>query len=65
MKLLSFTDVQSLFSGRSRSSIYRDIEAGRLPKPFKFSGRLYWHEKEILNAINALTNQNTLEAAHA
>lgn len=35
-------------AGRSRSSILRDIEAGRLPQPFRFpTGRLYWRLSEI------------------
>jgi predicted DNA-binding transcriptional regulator AlpA len=51
MNLLSFTDLQSKLGGRSRSSVYRDIEIGRLPKPIKFGSRLYWNEADIDTAI--------------
>ncbi len=33
--------------GRSRSSIYRDLEHNRLPSPMKLGHRLYWDEAEV------------------
>lgn len=39
-------EVTAIF-GRSRSSILRDIDAGRLPKPFKFGSKLYWRLSEL------------------
>ncbi|WP_299661532.1 AlpA family transcriptional regulator [uncultured Ruegeria sp.] len=51
MNLLSFTILQEKLGGRSRSSVYRDIEIGRLPKPIKFGSRLYWNESDIDAAI--------------
>ena len=30
--------------GRSRSAIYADIAAGRLPQPLKLGGRILWPE---------------------
>jgi predicted DNA-binding transcriptional regulator AlpA len=50
---LNFAQVQSKLGGRGRSSLYRDIEQGRLPKPIKFGGRLYWIEADIDAAIAA------------
>ncbi|MDF1669205.1 MAG: AlpA family phage regulatory protein [Roseovarius sp.] len=47
MKYLSFPDLQEKIGGRSRSSIYRDVELGRLPQPIKFGARLYWNESDI------------------
>lgn len=47
MKLISFAQVMMKRGGRSRSSTYRDIEAGLLPKPIKIGGRLYWDETEV------------------
>lgn len=47
MRYLTFQDLQKKLGGRSRSSIYRDLEIGRLPKPIKFGARLYWCEAEI------------------
>lgn len=47
MRYLTFRDLQAKLGGRGRSTIYRDIDAGRLPKPIKFGGRRYWIEAEI------------------
>lgn len=51
MQYLSFRKVQEKLGGRGRSSIYRDVEQGRLPKPIKFGGRLYWVEADIDAAL--------------
>ncbi len=53
MQYLTFQDVQTKLGGRSRSSLYRDIELGRLPKPMKFGSRLYWVESDIDAALAA------------
>ena len=42
MKYLNFTDLRVKLGGRGRTTVYRDIEFGRLPKPIKLGGRLYW-----------------------
>lgn len=47
MRYLTFRDLQAKLGGRGRSTIYRDVEAGRLPKPIKLGSRLYWIESEI------------------
>ncbi|HAD29248.1 MAG TPA: transcriptional regulator [Rhodobacteraceae bacterium] len=47
MKYLSFHDLRAKLGGRSRSAIYLDMQANRLPTPIKLGGRLYWPEKEI------------------
>lgn len=47
MKYLSFSDLQAKLGGRGRTTIYRDVELGRLPKPIKIGSRLYWSEVEI------------------
>ena len=54
MRYLNFNDLQSKLGNRSRSSIYRDLECGRLPRPIKIGSRLYWPEQEIEAAIAAL-----------
>ena len=51
MKFLSFRDLQDKLGGRGRTTIYRDVETGRLPKPFKIGSRLYWSEPDIDAAI--------------
>ncbi|OAN67817.1 transcriptional regulator [Sulfitobacter sp. EhC04] len=50
---LSSGQLQAKLGGRGRTSLYRDIEQGRLPKPIKFGGRLYWVEADIDAAIAA------------
>ena len=54
MKLISFDQARSKLGGRSRSSFYRDIEAGRLPRPIKFGSRLYWNEADIDATLQAI-----------
>ena len=53
MRYLTLKDLQDKLGGRSRSSLYRDVELGRLPKPLKFGSRLYWAEADIEAAIAA------------
>lgn len=54
MKYLSFADLQKKLGNRGRTTIYRDCEQGRLPKPTKIGSRLYWSETEVDAAIASL-----------
>ena len=54
MKLITFQQLQHMLGGRGRSTIYRDVEAGRLPKPVKIGSRLYWNENDIGAVIASL-----------
>ena len=45
-KLMRLTEVAETL-GRSRSSIYRDIAEGRIPKPVKIGGSVMWPSSEI------------------
>ncbi|GHF64411.1 helix-turn-helix transcriptional regulator [Seohaeicola zhoushanensis] len=54
MHYLNFNDLRAKLGGRARSSIYKDIEEGRLPGPIKLGGRLYWVETEIDTALSSL-----------
>ena len=56
MRYLSFPDLQAKIGGRSRSSVYRDIALGRLPKPIKFGARLYVIESYIDAALTQAQN---------
>ncbi len=47
MQYLNFADLRAKLGGRARSSIYLDVEAGRLPPPIKLGGRLYWRDDEV------------------
>ena len=46
-KYLTLDQLREKLGGRGRTSIYRDVELGRLPKPMKLGARLYWLESEI------------------
>ncbi|NND21426.1 MAG: AlpA family phage regulatory protein [Silicimonas sp.] len=54
MRYLTFHELQTKLGGRGRSTIYRDVEAGRIPRPLKIGARLYWPEDQIDAAIAAL-----------
>ena len=47
MKYLTLKELSSKLGGRSRSAIYLDMAAGRLPQPVKLGGKLYWPEAEL------------------
>ena len=51
MKYLSFRDLQNKLGGRGRTTIYRDVELGRLPRPVKIGSRLYWNEADVDAAV--------------
>jgi len=44
---LTLKELSSKLGGRSRSAIYIDLNLGRLPKPIKLGGRLYWPEGDV------------------
>ncbi|MEQ5828072.1 AlpA family phage regulatory protein [Sulfitobacter sp. NFXS29] len=39
--------------GRSRSSIYRDVDENRIPAPIKIGSRLYWIESAVDEALSS------------
>lgn len=45
-------------TGRSRSSVLRDVQAGRLPQPYKFgssmSSKLYWRLSEVRACLDSV-----------
>jgi predicted DNA-binding transcriptional regulator AlpA len=43
-RYLTLNEVSAKLGGRSRSAIYSDIAAGRLPQPLKLGARIYWPE---------------------
>ena len=51
MTYLSFRDLQQKLGGRGRTTIYRDVALGRLPKPLKIGSRLYWVESAVDDAL--------------
>jgi prophage regulatory protein len=57
MKYLNLNQLSDKMGGRSRSSIYRDVDENRIPAPIKIGSRLYWVESEVDNAITASQQQ--------
>jgi prophage regulatory protein len=53
MHYLSFKGLQVKLGGRGRTTIYKDVELGRLPKPIKIGSRLYWNEADIDATLQA------------
>jgi len=56
LKYLTLTQLRAKLGDRSRSAIYDDLNAGRLPKPIKLGGRLYWPESEVDTHLRNLRN---------
>lgn len=57
---LNFAELRARLGGRSRSAVYVDLAAGRLPKPIRLGGphgRLYWPEDVIAEHLRALADQ--------
>lgn len=52
MKYLSFQELREKLGGRGRTTVYIDVEKGRLPSPIKLGGRLYWIESEVDDALS-------------
>lgn len=59
-RYLTMNELRERLGNRSRASIYRDLEAGRLPRPFRLGGRLYWDEGYLIAHLTAL--QDAAEA---
>ncbi len=54
MKYIDLHALRAKLANRSRSAIYLDLAAGRLPQPIRLGGRLLWAESEIDAALAAL-----------
>ena len=57
MKYLNLNQLSEKMGGRSRSSLYRDVEEGRIPAPIKIGSRLYWVESAVDDAIATAQQQ--------
>ena len=65
MKYLSFAGLRVKLDGRGRTTIYRDVAEGRLPKPIKLGGRLYWIESQVDEAMTDAQSETNQENAPA
>ena len=55
MKLLNFSGMSKKLNERSRSSIYRDVERGDLPRPIKIGRSVFWIEEQIDQHLQSLS----------
>jgi prophage regulatory protein len=51
MTYLNLNQLSAKLGGRSRSSLYRDVDENRIPAPLKIGSRLYWIESAVDDAI--------------
>jgi|GEM_PF-341808 predicted DNA-binding transcriptional regulator AlpA len=58
MKYLNFNELRAKLGNRSRSAVYLDLEAGRIPQPLKLGGRLYWPEDDVDAHLCALRGKS-------
>lgn len=56
-RYITLLELSTKLGGRSRSSIYRDLENGRIPNPVRLGSRLYWIDEEV----DQFLNQHRLE----
>jgi len=54
---MTLNELRAKLGNRSRSAIYLDLAAGRLPKPVKLGGRLYWPEGDVDAHLRNLREQ--------
>lgn len=57
MQYLTLTELRAKLGNRSRSAIYLDLAAGRLPQPIKLGGRLLWPESELDAHLQSLREE--------
>jgi len=55
---LTLNELRARLGNRSRSAIYVDLAARRLPQPVKLGGRLYWPEEDVDAHLRALREQS-------
>ncbi len=54
---LTLTELRAKLGNRSRSAIYLDVKAGRLPQPIKLGGRVYWPEGDVDTHLRGITEK--------
>jgi predicted DNA-binding transcriptional regulator AlpA len=63
MKYLTLKELRAKLGNRSRSSIYNDLAAGRLPQPIKIGAKLYWPEADVDAHLRGLRDHREQKAA--
>ena len=46
-RYITLDQLSKKLGGRSRSSLYRDLENGDIPNPIRIGSRLYWIEEDV------------------
>ncbi|WP_299703530.1 AlpA family transcriptional regulator [uncultured Tateyamaria sp.] len=59
IQLITISELSQKLGGRSKASIYRDIQSGTLPRPVKLSGSVYWDRSEIDTRIKSLLEKQS------
>ena len=54
---LTLSELRAKLGNRSRSAIYNDLAAKRLPQPIKLGARLYWPADAVDAHLAALREQ--------
>jgi predicted DNA-binding transcriptional regulator AlpA len=54
---MTLNELSAKLGNRSRSAIYLDLAAGRLPQPVKLGGRLYWPEGDVETHLRNMREQ--------
>ena len=62
-RYLTLNELRAKLGGRSRSAIYVDIAEGRIPRPIKLGGRLYWPEGDVDAWMRGLRDAALAEGA--
>jgi prophage regulatory protein len=57
-RYITLDQLSDKLGGRSRSSIYRDLESERIPQPIRIGVRLYWCEAEVEEFLKAIADPN-------
>lgn len=64
-RYLSIAQLTEKLGGRSRSSTYREVEAGRLPRPVRIGHRPYFVEDDVEAFVDGLSADATPDTALA
>ena len=51
---LTLNELRTKLGNRSRTAIYLDVKTGRLPRPIRLGGRIYWPERDLAAHLNTL-----------
>ncbi|WP_083483507.1 helix-turn-helix transcriptional regulator [Litoreibacter arenae] len=54
MRYFTMEQLRQMLGGRGRTTIYRDIQAGRLPTPTKIGGINYFPDHLVFAALKKL-----------